>query len=254
MEVPLNDLTTIIALVILLLGSILLWWFALQVRKGRQYPFRPIPAFDVLKSLLMAVAETGRKVHVSLGTGGIGGDQTASVTAGLAVLDYLAEQGASMGISPNVTVADPTALIAAQDVLYRAYVHKGRAKSCRLTDIQFVAPDPTAYATGVQTVLDDERVTANVMVGQFGDEYLLIGETGAQRNLVQVVGSNALDPQPFIAATSEYPLLGEEAFAAGAYLTDQPAQVASLRVQDVLRVLIVVVILAGVLGKTLLGW
>jgi hypothetical protein len=226
------DLAAIIALFVLLLSAVLLWWFALRIRKGNQYAFRRIAAFGVLKNLLLSVSETGKKVHVSLGRGGIGSDQTAVASAGLVVLDYLAEQGASMGISPTITVADPTMLLAAQDALYRAYVRKGRARHYLPTSVQFVAPDPAAYATGAQLVLDDERVAANVMVGQFGDEYLMIGETGSQRDLVQVVGSNAVDPQPFMVATTEY----------------------SLGVQDVLRVIAVVAILVGVIGKTVLGW
>ena len=92
------------------------------------------------------------------------------------------------------------------------------------------------------------------MVGQFDDEYLLMGETGAQRDLIQVAGSNTLDPQPFMMATTEYTLVGEETFAAGAYLGDHPAQTASLRVQDVLRIGVVVVVLVGVIAKTVLGW
>ena len=255
MGTPLEaDLSSIIALFALLLSAVLLWWFGLRVRQGTRYAFRPIAAFDVLKSLLLSVAETGKRVHVSLGNVKLGGDQTAIASAGLTVLDYLAEQGASMGISPVVTVSDPTMLMASQDVLYRAYARKGRARHFRSTAAQFIASDPAAYAVGVQSVLDDDRVAANVMVGQYGDEYLLMGETGAQRDLVQVTGSNTITSQPFMVATTEYALVGEEAFAAGAYLGDDPMQAASLRVQDVLRIIAVVAIVAGAIAKTVLGW
>jgi hypothetical protein len=94
---------------------------------------------------------------------------------------------------------------------------------------------------------------ANVMVGHFGDEYLLLGEAGAQRHIVQVAGSNALGVHPFMKATSDQILVGEEMFAAGAYLTDLPEYAASLRLQDVLRLLIVIAVVVGVLIKTLFG-
>jgi hypothetical protein len=241
------------ALLVLVLSGVLLWWFTDRQRKGARYAFRPIAAFDVLRGLIGRVAESGKRVHVSLGKAGIGGDQTASVSAGLVVLQFLADQGAAMSAPPTVTVADPSLLLVAQDVLYRAHARKGRVDRYRVTDVQLIAPDAAAYAAGAQDTIDDEGVMANVMVGYFGDEYLLMGEAGAQRNLAQVVGSNALDVQPFLVATSDKVLLGEELFAAGAYLTDRPEYAASLCLQDVLRVLIVVAILAGVVVKTLFG-
>jgi hypothetical protein len=240
-------------LLILILSGVLLWWFADRQRKGAQYAFRPIPAFDVLRGLIGRVAESGKRVHVSLGTAGIGGDQTASVSAGLIVLRFLADRGAAMSAPPTVTVSDPSLLLVAQDVLYRAHARKGRADRYSVTDVQMIAPDAAAYAAGAQDTIDDESVMANVMVGHFGDEYLLMGEAGAQRDLAQVVGSNVLDVQPFLVATSEKALLGEELFAAGAYLSDRPEYAASLCLQDVLRALIVVAVLAGVLIKTLTG-
>ena len=64
------------------------------------------------------------------------------------------------------------------------------------------------------------------------------------------IGSDALAAQPFMLATSDRVLLGEELYAAGAYLNREPAQVASLYVQDVLRGLAIVAIVIGILFKT----
>jgi hypothetical protein len=116
-----------------------------------------------------------------------------------------------------------------------------------------IAPDPTAYAIGAQDTINEESIAANVMVGSFGEEYLLMGETGAQREIVQMVGSDSVNAQPWMLATSDHVLLGEELFAAGAYLTHRPAHVASVHVQDTLRILIVVAVAIGVLIKTTLG-
>jgi hypothetical protein len=150
-----------------------------------------------------------------------------------------------------VTVADPLLMLAAQDALYRAYREQGHPAGYEPTQVQLVAPDPLAYAVGAQDRIDDERMAANVMVGRQGDEVLLLSETGAQRDLLQVAGSDALNAQALITATAGHVLVGEETFAAGAYLTRRPALVASLQVQDVLRVAAVIAILAGVLFKSL---
>jgi hypothetical protein len=48
-------------------------------------------------------------------------------------------------------------------------------------------------------------------------------------------------------ATTDKVLLGEELFVAGAYLQGDPAQVASLQLQDVMRVIAIVGILLAAL-------
>jgi hypothetical protein len=91
------------------------------------------------------------------------------------------------------------------------------------------------------------------MIGHFGEEYPLIGEAGAQRELLQIAGSDSVNTQPWIRVTANQALLGEEVFAAGAFLSQRPEDVGSLHVQDVIRVLIVVSIVIGVLVKTAVG-
>jgi len=257
MNTTLSDWGTAVAVVLLLGVSWLLWWFSWKARGDRsprqRFAFRRIQAFEFLRGFLDLVAERGKVAHVSLGNTGIGGERTATVVSSLTLLRYLAEHGAAVGASPTVTVADPTLLFVAQDVVCDAYERQGRAAAYRATDVQLIAPDPAAYAIGALEVIRDERVAANVMVGSFGDEYLLMAEPGAQRDITQIAGSDALNAHPFMVATADHVLLGEELFAAGAYLTDRPEHVASLWVQDILRMLIVAAIVIGVLIVTLTG-
>jgi hypothetical protein len=242
---------TIVVWAILAGAPLLLWRFTLYVRRRAREPLREIAAFDALRGLMGRAAEQGKRVHLSLGRSGIGAEQTPTVSAGLHVLRAMAEEGATLGDTPTVTVADPIVLLAAQDVIYRAHQRRGGADKAVETDVELIAPDPTAYAVGAQQVVDNEGTGANVMVGHLDDEYLLLGEPGARREIVQVAGSDALSAQPFVLSTSDHALLGEELYAAGAYLSQEPAQVASLYVQDVLRGLAVAAIVIGVLLKTI---
>jgi hypothetical protein len=194
--------------------------------------------------------EQDQRVHLSLGRSGVGGVQTPTVSAGLSVLRAMADEGAASGDAPIVTVADPVVLLAAQDAVYRAHKRHGSTAQYDETDVQLIAPDPTSYAAGAQDRIDDQTTGANVMVGHLDQEYLLMGEPGAQRKIVQVVGSDALSAQPYMVSTSDHVLLGEEMYAAGAYLTRKPSQVASLYVQDVMRAIVIVAIAIGILVKT----
>ncbi len=241
-----------ILLVLILITLTLMYSFAVRVRAGRHVPLRPLPGFEVLQGLIGQAAEGGQALHVSLGTKGIGGAATATALASLTVLDHLAEQGAISDAASIVTVGDPTLLLAAQDVMRYANQRQDRPSDSHATSqVRFVASEPTAYAAGVMDVMEHESPVANVLIGSFGDEYLLMGETSAQRGIPQVAGTT--DPQvlPFVFTVADHPLLGEEIFAAGAYLRSLPTHISSLITQDVFRTLIILAILIGAIVRTL---
>lgn len=224
-------------------------------KRGAHLALRPIDAYDALKGLLSRAAEAGQPVHLSLGVAGIGDQATADTAAGLTILEYLADRAAVSASPPIVTIANPTALPVAQDLLRRAYRRQGLPEEYDAKRVRFVAPDPAlytgvspnpaiyaggpndafAYAAGTMQLLSKHKLIANVMVGHFGDEFLLLGETGAQHRLDQIGGTSATDVLPFVYATMSHPLIGEEIYAGGAYLSDKPAFLSSLLAQDIMR-------------------
>ena len=117
--------------------------------------------------------------------------------------------------------------------------------------VRFLAPDSVAYAVGVMTALRQEPVASHTMAGSFGEEYLLMGETGKARGVEQIAGAS--DPQvlPFQYATGDELLMGEELYAGGAYLARLPWHLASLVAEDWFRTLLILAILAGIILKTL---
>jgi hypothetical protein len=100
-------------------------------------------------------------------------------------------------------------------------------------------------------MLDLDEVDSNVMIGKFGDEYLLMGETAARRGVAHIGGTSDPNTLPFVYATADEILLGEEIYAAGAYLQKRPALLASLAAQDTMRWLVALVILGSILLASL---
>lgn len=84
------------------------------------------------------------------------------------------------------------------------------------------------------------------MVGSFGDEYLLMGETAARQGMAHIGGTSNPNTLPFIYASAQETLLGEEIYAAGAYLQKRPAHLGSLAAQDLMRWLVALFMLAGI--------
>lgn len=241
-----------IAALLVLLSVPLLYFALLRIRAGHRPHLRPMPAFDALLGMSSQAAESGQAVHVGLGTGGIAGPDTAVSLAGLTALEHLADQAARCESRLIVTVADPTLLPAAQEVLRRAYERQGKAEAFSPYQVRLLAPDPTAYAAGIMGILEGEDPLANVTIGAFSDEYLLIGETGVKKGVEQVAGTDDPATLALMHVTADQVLIGEEIFAAGAYLRRSPESMAGLIVQDVWRYLLVLAILVGVLWQTLL--
>jgi hypothetical protein len=222
-----------------------------RVQRGDFPDLRPIVAFNALQGLTARAIETGRAVHISLGLGGITGDVTADSLAGLSILEYLADQSAAAGVPPIVSIADPTLLPLAQDVIRRPYGTDQEAAARAATDVRWIAPEPAAYAAGVMGLLGVEAIDANVMIGSFGDEYLLMGEAAHRRNVTQIGGASDPNVVPFVFATADQTLIGEEMYATGAYLAQKPWHIGSLLAQDFMRWAIVLIIVALVIIRTL---
>lgn len=253
------------------------------IKRGLQVSFRPIAGFQALKAILGQAAEAGQPVHLSLGIAGVGAEHTADTTAGLYFLEYIADRAVVSAIPPIVTLANPTVLPIAQDYMRRAYRRHGYAEEYDQTRVRFVAPEPNlttdvesppassvnpmsalvpgtspagpidafAYAAGTMRMLTQQPLAANVMVGTFGDEFLLLAETGAQRNLRQIGGTSVIGVLPFVFTSVENPLIGEEIYAGGAYLSNRLAHVSSLFAQDVMRWLMIAIIVVGIVLKTI---
>ena len=228
-------MTAAVLLAFLLLILVVLLFHTLRVRSGRSGELRPLPGLEELPSLVASSAETDLPLHVSVGVAGVGGAATAETWAGLTLLAQLADEAAANDAPVLVTVADPTVLPLAQDILQRAYARHGNPEGYDPTQIRFVAPDPMAYAAGTMGLVEREPLAGNVMVGSFGDEYLLIGETGARRGVHQVVGTTDPRTLSLVYASADETLVGEEMFAAGAYTSRLPMQIASLLTEDWIR-------------------
>ncbi len=245
-----------LGLIVLLIFAVLIAFFTVRAKRNGSPYLRPIPAFDALKAVAARMRNEGKRAHLALGTGRISDATTAETLAGVEVLTYLAGQAAAANTSPVVTTADPAATLLAQHTLRNAFSGDAAAMTAAAPDVRWIAPQPAAYAAGVMSVLSQEKLTDNALIGKFGDEFLLMGEAGyRQKTPMRTVAASA-DPNvlPFVYATSPHGLWGEEMFAAGAYLGNKPTHIGSLLAQDTLRWGISFVILGGVILKAFGVW
>lgn len=217
-------------------------------RRPRNY-LREIPAFEKLGRAVGLAVEAGQRLHLSLGRGGIDGVQGASALVGLSVLERIARAASVSDRPPVATSGEATVALLSQDTLRGAYRDIGEFGQYDPDSGQLTGVTPFSYAAGVMPVIFDQQVSANVLAGHFGSEVALITDAGERSGSLTLAGSDSIPGQAILYATAQEPLIGEELYASGAYIQAGPAHLASLRVQDIFRWILVLTILVGSVMK-----
>jgi hypothetical protein len=206
---------------------------------------RPIEAYERLNRAVGLAVENGTRLHISLGRGNFFTTRAGSALAGLAMLRRLAERTSASDRPPVVTSGDASLAILSQDTLHSGYRAAGAEEQYRFSTGRLTGLTPFSYAAGTMSVEHDENVSANVVIGDLGAESGLIAEASDRQNSSLIAASDDLSAQAIFYASAQEPLIAEELFAAGAYIGAGAVHEASLQVQDILRWLIIVAILAG---------
>ncbi|MCS7178678.1 MAG: hypothetical protein RML46_01965 [Anaerolineae bacterium] len=225
-----------------------LLWTTIRIRRGRAPQTRPLKAFDDLPDQLGYSAERGAPLLFTLGTGPVGSDRTLASIAALETLHGLADAAVAYSAPPLVAVGDPTLLPLAEDILRRAWNRRGFPERHNPNLVRFIGVQPLAYAAGVADILGHERVHAHILMGSIDEEAALITHAAEGQGIPQSI---AVDRLPALGAL--YPAeaalaAGEELYAGPARVTGLPRYLGSLQVQDLLRLLVVLLIFLKTLG------
>jgi hypothetical protein len=109
--------------------------------------------------------------------------------------------------------------------------------------------DQFGYVAGVDGIMMRDRPAANFYLGAFYAESLIFAETGYTTGAIQIAGTAEVDQLPFFVVACDYTLIGEELYAAGATLSDDPVQIGSIRGQDIAKAIFIIMIIVGVILK-----
>ena len=217
---------------------------------GRSRPvgqFREISAFTRLKRAIGLAVEAGSRLHLSIGRGWLTGPQSAVAFVGLTAADRIARSATVSDRPPVVTSGEGTITVLSQESLWGAAQAVGAEFDPlrgRLTGVT-----PFSYVAGALPVIYDEEVSANLLIGNFAAEVALLNEAGERTGSLTISGTDNISGQAVLYATAEEPLIGEETYASGAYLGAGALHIASVRAQDILRWVIILLIMAGAVLK-----
>lgn len=237
-------MTQFIPLAIIAISGILLLGITAWKRKA-PVNLREIPALTRLTRTLGFTIEEGSRLHVSLGRGSLLDERGGSALAGLALLRHIAER-TSVSDKPSVASAgDPAIGLLTQDTIQSGYRAAGVEELYVPTTGRVTGLTPFSYAAGAMHINQNENVSANILIGHVGAEAALLADAADRANVLVIGASDNLAGQAVLFANTQDTLVGEELFAAGAYLGAGVSHRASLTLQDLLRWLTILALLAG---------
>jgi hypothetical protein len=217
----------------LLIGLLLFLAFLvlnmLRARRGSAMFIRPLAGLKALEEAIGRATEMGRPV---LYVPGLGDMSEVGTLASITILSRVARRTAEMGCDLEVPGYDPVAIAIMEGAVQQSYAQVGRRDSYRPGSVHYVSAQQFAYVAAVTGYMLRERPAANIYMGSFYAESLFLAETGNQTGAIQIAGTDQVTQLPFFVSACDYALLGEELYAASAYLGREPIQLATITAQD----------------------
>jgi hypothetical protein len=214
---------------------------------GANLFIRRIAGLDAIDEAVGRCTEMGK---ATLYIPGISTIADVATIASLNILGQVAKKIASYQSRIIVPNRDPIVYPVTQDVVKLAFIEAGYPQDYRDEDVYFVTNDQFAYAAAVCGTMVRERPGANLLLGMFYAESLVLAETGASIGAIQIAGTDAVSQLPFFVTACDYTIIGEELYAASAYISREPTLLGSLKGQDAFKALVIVLIVLGVVLMT----
>ena len=220
---------------ILILGGTLIYNIRYAEQGGQVY-LRPIPGLKAVEEAVGRSTEMGRPI---LYVPGIQDMDQVETVAGVVVLGHVAKMTARYETNLNVPVARSIVMKAAREACRESYTVEGRPDMFNEDMVHYLTDDQFAYAAGVNGIMVREKPAACLYMGKFYAESLILAETGNSIGAIQIAGTASQAQIPFFVTACDYTLIGEEFFAASAYLSQKPELVGGVRGQDMIKLAVI---------------
>lgn len=231
----------------LLFGAVIMGAIA-AARKNPNLFIRRIAGLEAVDEAVGRATEMGKPVfHIN----GLDNLTVLSTLAGVNILGRIARITAQYESDLVVPAFDPVVLTVSQEVVRNAYIEAGRPDSYRADNIYFLTDQQFSYTASVCGLIMRDRPAAIFLLGSFYAEALMLAETGASTGAIQIAGTDQQAQLPFFITTCDYTLIGEELYAASAYLSREPLLLGSLKGQDAGKAFLLVAIILGSIFATI---
>jgi len=239
---------------VLMLTIIIVFFWTVSHAKRKGLFIRRIAGLDAIDEAIGRATEMGRPIYYSTG---IGPMSLVPTIASTSILGEVARKVAQYDTSLKVPHFDPIVMTVCKEVVKQSYLEMERPDSYRDDINFFVSQDQFSFAASVDAMIHREKPAACFFIGHFMAESLLLAEVGATTGAIQIAGTEQESQLPFFFTSCDYTLIGEELYAAGAYLSKDPMLMSTLKVQDFGKAFVMLAVVTGsvlLAAGAVFGW
>jgi len=237
--------TNTLIVVVIFFASVLV--YIQRAKKGKSLFVRTIAGLAAADEAIGRATEMGRPVLYIPGIMDVDNIQTI---ASLVILTDIARRTATFDVPLIVPLNQPFVVPLAEESVKEGALRAGRPDAYVADNIRFLSSEQFAFTAGVAGIMNREKPAANFFLGSFFAESLIISEVGFATGAIQIAGTANVHQLPFFVAACDYTLMGEEFYAASAYLSKDPQLLGTLKGSDFTKAILMIIITAG----TLLAW
>ncbi|MEW5993938.1 MAG: fibronectin type III domain-containing protein [Candidatus Zixiibacteriota bacterium] len=230
-------------------------YFVIMARKKKLF-VRKIAGLEAIDEAVGRATEMGRPV---LFIPGIHDMDDVQTLAALTILGRVTRTIADYDTKIFMPVARSLVMTAARETIKTSYQAAGRPDAYSDDMVTYITDEQFGYVAAVDGIMVREKPATIFLLGAFFAESLILAETGNSVGAIQIAGTARPAQLPFFIAACDFTLIGEELFAASAYLSGEPKLLGSLKGQDVGKGIAMIIVVVGVLAATLfeawdVGW
>jgi len=203
---------------------------------------RNISALNAVQESVGRATEMGRPIFFVPGLEGV--DNPATIAA-INIFESVAQQSINDQTRIMAPCRDPIVMNVMQNGLKQVCTAVGRPEMYNQDDVFFVNDRQFAYVAAVDGMITRDRPATVFLQGYFYAESLILAEVSQSVGAIQIAGTSSDTQLPFFIAACDYTLIGEELFAAGAYIKKDSLQLGTLKAQDLVKLLLFGLMILG---------
>ncbi len=236
------DRSADLALFVLFCGIII--YYQYLAGAGKRFSIRrKLAALEAIPEAIGRAVEMGKPVHMTPGGNPLYGVRGTHIQMGLIIMGHVARTCARLGARLIVSIARPAGIPLATSIVETAFAVEGYPDID--PDIRFYSTGDAPYGAGCINTIATEECAVNMVIGGSGSDFPMIAEGAFRVGAFQIGGSANVWMIPLVVASCEYTLIGDELFAAGALLSENPIQLAGIAANDVSKLIIVAIVCVG---------
>lgn len=219
-----------------------------RARSSKELFIRRIPGLNAIDEAVGRATEMGKPI---LMVPGLSDPVNAIAVQAINICAYVTKTAAKFSNPILMCAYSASMYTLAQEVIRDVYQQEGVPERFDPDSVRFISDRQFAFAAGVSGIIHREQTAAAFFLGEFYAESLIFAETANSIGAIQVASSTEATQTPFFIAACDYVLIGDEFYAASAYLTREPVLVGSLVGQDWAKLFAITCILCGAVSQSI---